>query len=197
MNDIPVQEALESVRRLQSAILEKRLFRGYSGWARIASGLATLVAAMLLARQPLTDPWTHLRAWGVILAVAVVFNYGALAWWFLVDPSVRADPRALKPALFAVPPLAVGGLMSLALIVQQDFDLLPGVWMCLYGLAQTTYRTTLPAGIAWVGYAYIVAGGLLLASGMPFGNPWPMGTMFFLGETAGGIILLAARETQT
>jgi hypothetical protein len=187
-----IHDALGQVRRLQALILERRFFEGYSGRARILSGGVALAAAAGLGCGLLPrTPAAHLAGWSVALAVALILNYGALAWWFLFDPGVRRNARLLKPAVDAVPALAVGAVLSVALVVVRQYDLLFGVWLSLYGLAQVAYRQSLPQGIYWVGLAYLACGAAaLLARPTAFLNPWPMGVLFFLGELAGGLILL-------
>jgi hypothetical protein len=104
---------------------------------------------------------------------------------------VRRDRAMIKPAVDAVPALAVGGLLSLAAIRVGQYDLLFGIWMCLYGLAQVAYRQSLPAGIYMVGLCYIVCGSCcLLSPAVRFLDPWPMGGVFFAGEIAGGAVLI-------
>ncbi|MFH0909786.1 MAG: hypothetical protein V1929_13585 [bacterium] len=190
-----VHDALAQVRRLQEVILEKRRFGGYSGRARIASGSVALVGAWLLAAVFPAKPEAHLVGWGVVLAVALVMNYGALAVWFFSDPGARRNRLMLKPAIDAVPALAVGAILTVALVAAKQYDLLPGTWMCLYGLAQVAYRQSLPQGIYIVGLAYMACGaGILLSTGLTFLNPWPMGAVFFAGELAGGLLLISNRK---
>ncbi len=187
-----IHDALDQVRKLQEVVLEKRQFAGYSGRARIACGVLALAGAAVLASNatPAT-PRAHLTGWGVVLILAVLINYACVAYWFLFDPQVRRNPLMLKPAIDAVPALAVGGGLSVALVAAGQYNLLFGTWMCLYGLSQVAYRLSLPAGIYWVGLCYIACGaGYLLTPGISFLNPWPMGIMFFLGEVAGGLMLL-------
>jgi hypothetical protein len=193
-----IHDALSQVRRLQELILNKRQFMGYSGKARIASGGLALVGAWVLSRGIIpATPEAHLAAWGVILAGAVLLNYSCLAYWFFFDDHVRRNPIMLKPALDALPALAVGGAVTVALILARQFDLLFGVWMSLYGLAQVAYRQSLPGGIYLVGLCYIACGAAYLVfQGASFLNPWPMGVMFFLGELAGGLILIHQEYTQ-
>lgn len=191
-----IHDALAQVRRLQELILEKRLFKGYSGKARIASGVVAIVGATVLSsgRMP-GDPLAHLAGWGVVLAIGVIVNYAALGWWAVSNPEVRRNPLMLKPAIDAVPALGVGAALSVALVLCREYQLLFGTWMCLYGLAQVAYRQSLPAGIYLVGLCYIVCGALcLLWSDIPFTNPWPMGIVFFAGETAGGVVLMMNEE---
>lgn len=187
-----VHDALAQVKVLQEFILAKNTFKGYSGKARLAAGAASLLAACVLGwpRMP-ASPWVHLAGWGIVLAVALVVNYAALVYWFLFDAGVRRNPLMLKPALDALPALAMGAILSLALIAHQQFDLLFGVWMGCYGLAQVAYRVSLPKGIYLIGLFYLACGAAcLLWPSVSFVNPWPMGWVFFVGECAGGWILI-------
>jgi hypothetical protein len=186
-----IHDALAQVRRMQELILEKRHFRGYSGKARIASGCVAIAgAAVLHSTLVPATPAAHLLGWSAVLVAGLLLNYVALLYWFLFDPDVRGNPIMLKPAVDAVPALAVGGLLALALILVEQHDLLFGACMCCYGLAQVAYRLSLPRGIYLLGLCYIACGAGCLIARVPLLNPWPMGITFFFGEVAGGIILL-------
>lgn len=185
-----IHDALAQVRRLRALILEKRRFSGYSGKARIGAGCVALAAAFVMGSDSMpSEPGAHLIGWGLVLAVGLLSNYGALTVWFLFNPNVRRKWVMLKPAADAVPPLAVGAILSVALILAEQFDLLFGVWMCLYGLAHTAYRHSMPVGILVVGVGYMACGAACLLWPPSFVNPWPMGLIFFTGEVAGGIVL--------
>ena len=192
-----IHDALAQVRKLQEFILEKRLFKGYSGKARIISGTAALAGAAILASDHVpNEPIPHLVGWGTVLLVGVLLNYVCLLYWFLFNPDIRRDPIMLKPALDAVPALGVGAVFTLVFIMLKQFNLLCGMWMCLYGLAQTAYRQSLPKGVCLVGLGYIGCGVLcLLPAPVIFTNPWPMGIVFFAGELAGGIVLITHKTS--
>jgi hypothetical protein len=186
-----IHHALAQVQELKQKVLEKQRFKGYSGRARALSGTTAFVAAWVMAyeRYPQT-PTAFLIGWGIVLAIAITLNYGALTYWFLFDPTVQRDLRRLKPVLEVLPPLFVGALFSLVLIKEKQFDFLYGVWMCLFGLANLATRHVLPRDIAWIGLFYIAGGTLcLLLGNISFLNPWPMGLIFFVGEWIGGVIL--------
>lgn len=187
-----IHDALAQVKKLEEFILQKRLFKGYSGWARIVSGTAALVGAALMASDLVpADVYVHLDGWGYVVLAGLVLNYGWLLYWAIVNREVRQNPVVLKPALDALPAITVGAFMTLALVLAEQFDLLFGTWMCLYGLAQVAYRSSLPAGIYSVGVGYILCGAWCLTSkSISFLNPWPMGIVFFVGELAGGVVLL-------
>ena len=187
-----IHDALAQVKRLQEVILSKRFFRGYSGKARIISGTVALAGSAIMDAKffPYSVEY-HLLGWCAVLIVGLLVNYTALFYWFLFDPQARRNPVMLKPALDAVPALAVGGTLSVAMIMYDQFDMLFGVWMSLYGLAQVAYRQSLPQGIYLVGLGYLVAGAVcLIAPWITFLDPWPMGIVFFAGEWIGGIVLI-------
>jgi hypothetical protein len=190
-----LRQALAQVAELHGRAIAGQRFRGYSGPARILSGVAALIGTVVLA-SPLTpaDPTRHLLGWLAVLAVAAVLNYGALARWFLYDPLVERDWRRLRPALVAMPVLLVAGVLSVVLWRVGQQQLLFGLWMTHYGLANLATRPHLPPAIGWLGAVYVAAGvGCLLAPGAGLLNPWPMGLVFGCGELAGGLILQADR----
>jgi hypothetical protein len=193
-----IHDALAQVRRVQQVILERRAFRGYSGAARAAGGLVALAGAAVLSSAclPQTE-WAHLAGWGVILAVALGINYGALGYWFLFDSETRRDFLRLMPAVDAIPPLAVAGILSLTLVVKGQFDLLFGTWMCLYGLVHVPYRLSLPRANYGIGLYYILCGTVCLFTPLgQFLHPWSMGLVFFVGEVSGGLLLHQHRLVQ-
>lgn len=195
MGSESIDSALEQVRQLKDILLRRRLFQGYSGWPRIISGPLALLAAFILSREFVpANNMIHLFGWGLLLAAALVVNYGALAWWFFGHDENRQNPSSIKPALDAVPSLAAGGILSLALIMTDHFNLLFGCWMLMYGLAQTTYTSQLTRGVYYTGLVYMLFGSVLALQAGPFTDPWPMGWMFFLGEIAGGLCLLQQKE---
>ncbi len=196
MSPDQLDDALEQVRKLQELVLEKRQFKGYSGVARIISGFAALAAAALLAskRVPAT-PEVQLLGWGLVLGLALVVNYGALIYWFTIHPPDRNNLTLLRPVFDAVPSLAAGAILSIALILARQFNFLFGVWMMLYGLTHLTCRQFLPRENGWVGLFYLVSGAFcLLMPGISFLNPWPMGITFFAGEVVGGLVFLSYRK---
>jgi hypothetical protein len=185
-----IHDALRQVHTLQELIVARQKFRGYSGKARIVCGCTALTAAVILAKFAEDNINAHLIGWGIVLAISLAINYICLLTWFLSDQKVKSNPHLLKPAIDAVPALAVGAVISLTLILHQQYDLLPGVWMMLYGLAQVAYRNSLDTGIYVVGIAYIIAGAtFILIPNLSFTNPWPMGITFFTGEICGGLIM--------
>lgn len=186
-----IHHALDQVRELRQKILEKQRFKGYSGRARAISGTLTLGAAVVMSdsRFPATAT-AHLAGWGAVFVAAMLLNFGAVMYWFLFDPEARRDPRRLRPAADVLPPILVGGVLTLALVVHGQFEYLFGIWMSLYGLANLAMRHVVPPRIWIPASIYLTAGIIYLLWPDPsFLNPWPMGLVFFAGEWAGGFVL--------
>lgn len=191
MNLLPLHDALDTVRHLKRALLEQQRFKGWSGPARILSGTVAIAMALLLDRQWIEPTeYAHTLAWGAVFGTAMFLNLGSLIYWFWRDPLIKRNVRRLGPLLDVIPPLFVGAVFTLVLMLSRNFDPLFGVWMCMFGLTNLASRYVLPSTINLVGIFYILAGVLcLLNPGMTFLNPWPMGLVFFAGEWTGGIIL--------
>ena len=186
-----IQEALRQVQELKQKILEKQRFKGYSGRARAISGTIALGAAAILASPYWPDTnEAHLAGWAIVFALACLLNFGAILYWFLRDPNAKRDVRRLRPIVDTLPPLLVGGILTLGLVRHEMYSWLFPIWMSLFGLANLASRHVLPPAISIIGWFYILAGSLLLLIGPDhFTNPWPMGIIFFAGEWMGGIVL--------
>jgi hypothetical protein len=185
-----IHEALAQVRELRMRVINAQRFTGYSGRCRIVGGTLALLAPLVLgaAWYPKT-PAAHLMGWGFVLTVSVVANYSAVLYWFLFDPDARRDVRRLLPTLYALPSLAVGGILTVTLIQRGAYNALFGTWMCLFGLTNLSSRQVLPKALWPLGLFYIGCGTVCLFwPSLSFTNPWPMGLVFGIGEWIGGFI---------
>ena len=186
-----IQSALNQVRAVQQHIIERNRFRGYCGKSRIASGCLALGAAIILWSCPLPTPLSvHLLVWGFVGFTALLLNYGALFHWFLYNPASTNGKGRVKPVIDVIPPLFVGGLLTISMIQINQHDLLFGIWMCLFGLANLATRQVLPKAIGFVGTFYLSCGSIcLMLPSQIFIHPWYMGVVFFIGEGIAGFAL--------
>jgi hypothetical protein len=185
-----IQFALSQVQELQQKILEKQRFKGYSGRARALSGTGCFLAAAFMGTRYYPQSISaHVIAWGLVFALALLLNFGAMLYWFLFDAGTERHVRTLKPIMDILPPIAGGGVLTLILMREGLHVYLFGMWMCLFGLANLAMRHALPRRIWLLGLAYTLSGIAFLMWPVPFLNPWPMGIVFFVGEWAAGFIL--------
>lgn len=187
----PVEEALRQVREMQARMLQKQRFKGYSGRARAIGGCACLLMALGLGVTGQGHTSTQvLTAWAVVFILAASLNFGALIYWFLTDPEVARDWRRLRPLGAVLPGLVAGGILTLALARQGHNELLYGVWMLLFGVANFASRAVLPRNIQWAGAFYMITGAsFLLFPIASFSAPLSAALVFFAGEWLAGFIL--------
>lgn len=191
MSSSQVHKALRQVQEIRQRIIERQLFRGYSGVARLCGGWLALCAACVMSL-----PWyphtvdAFVLGWGSVCALAFLVNLGAVLFWHFKKTNPQLTE--LRPVIDAVSPLVVGGILTLALLRIGAYDLLPGTWMCLFGIVNIASRHALPQSIFHLGWCYIACGVFVFVT-WPEGaflNPWPMGLVFFIGESTGGIIFM-------
>lgn len=128
--------ARENLSFIRNTMERATAFTGVPGWGGVWMGATALVAAGLAAQA------SSARAWlGVWLTEGVLaFLIGA---WSLGRKSRRLQGSVLaRPArqflLSFAPPVLVGALLTAALLGTGNAELLPGVWLLLYGAGVVT-----------------------------------------------------------
>lgn len=197
MNHKPgIIEALADIRTLKNKVFDRQLFCGYSGHARIAGGVIALGGALLLSRGGVpADPKAHVIVWGIVCALSGIINLIALVTWWKKQ---QARLALLRPVIDLAAPFLVGGLLTFSLLSHAVYDLLFPLWMSLFGLMNIASRHTLPHAMVYLGWYYISAGALCFAL-LPhtsFMNPLPMGVVFLIGETVGGLTFIKLRKDE-
>lgn len=120
-------------------------------------------------------------AWGVAAVLSLALTLGTSGW------QLRHSGRSLLRGGFGkfwlglLPAFGVAALLTLALIQVQQYALLPGTWLMLYGLGVLhASRHTVPL-VRWMGGAFLLLGAPALFAS------WPNG---FMGLGFGGIHLI-------
>jgi len=192
-----VHDALAQIKQLQGFILGKKNFSGYLWQTKIAGGAVVLLGTFIMASSCCPETVTaHLTAWVVIILIAMLINYGGLFYWFFYDKDSRRKWIRLLPAVDMLPEIVVGAVFTAIIIEYQQYDMLMGVWLCLYGLVHVSYRQALPKGSYIVGLFYIICGAYFLFQHVQFTNSLPAGIVIFAGETICGISLYKNRRQQ-
>jgi branched-subunit amino acid transport protein len=128
--------ARENLSFIRNTMERATAFTGVPGWGGVWMGVTALVAAGIAGEAPSTRAWL-----GVWLTEGVLaFLIGA---WSLGRKSRRLQGSVLaRPArqflLSFAPPVLVGALLTTALFGAGHVELLPGVWLLLYGAGVVT-----------------------------------------------------------
>src|SRR4051794_10584690 len=125
--------ALDNLRFIRETMERAGTFTAISGWGIVAVGVVAMVAAGVSRLRP-TVEW-RVGTWVVTAAACI-----ALSMWATARKARRSDLSmvsgpAQKLALAFSPAMVVGALLTVALLRTGANDLLPAVWMLLYGTA--------------------------------------------------------------
>jgi hypothetical protein len=190
--DDQIQEAIEKIDEMQKHISVNKLFKGYSGLARITSGIIVFCGTILISTRFIPETENALLfAWGAILFICIVLNYGALAYRSFHSNEIKQNPLIVKHVIEGLPSLFAGGVLTIVLVQAGYYHLLYGMWLLLFGLTNTAYRKTLPKLVFFVGLFYILFGTIVLITGfIPLYSPWALGLIICIGEMAAGNVLI-------
>jgi hypothetical protein len=169
------ENAKETLAFIRHMMESASTFTAVSGWGLVVVGAVGLAAAGLAWSG---DLGADLRVWipaaGASVLVATGFNVGKAR---RLDVPIWSG-AIRKLAWVMTPALVVGGLLTFALHEQGVPQLLPGMWLALYGAGVTAGGTFSVRAIRWMGLAFIVLGAValfrpdygLLVMGLGFGG---------------------------
>jgi hypothetical protein len=127
---------MDNLRFIREAMESASSFTAVSGWGQAAIGLSALAAAYAAWAQPGRRGW--LAVWFAEAVVSLLI--AGFAMW----RKARAHEQALlsrpgrKLVINFAPPVAVGALLTAVLFRAGQSDLLPAVWLLLYGAGVVT-----------------------------------------------------------
>jgi hypothetical protein len=160
--------AIDNLRFIRETMERASSFTAVPGWGGVAMGASALAAAAVSARAPTPDVWL-----GVWLAEA--FLALAIGVWAITTKARRTGiPLFAGPArrflLTLSPPLAAGGLATLALQRAGQTELLPGIWLLLYGTAIVTGGAFSVRVVPVMGVGFMLLGAIALFSPASWGT---------------------------
>lgn len=155
------EHTLETIRTLMERSQRYEHISGYSG---LVGGLAGLLgcAVLRLGLLPLVYPADFALVWGCVFAIAfaghVLFTFGRAR--------LRGEPvwsRQARTVLLAILPAFGAALAVTALIWRLGrADLLPSIWLTLYGCGVLATSFFAPRSIAWLGGTCFLLGCIAL-----------------------------------
>lgn len=151
--------ALDHLRFIRETMERAGAFTAISGWALLAVGASALGAAALAWRA-------RPQRWLVIWLAEAVLSFA------LASLATVRKARAARIPLFSIParrfalsfspPMAVGGLLTLALYRTGQFQAIPGMWLLLYGTGIVTGGAFSIGVVPVMGLCFMLLGGVTL-----------------------------------
>jgi hypothetical protein len=152
--------AIENLQYIRETMELSGTFTAVSGWGGILMGIVALIAAALAGPQEGGARW--LMVWLAAAAISA-----AAAGLAVVRKARRAGVPLLKGpgrkfALNFAPAILAGAVLTLALYEGGRADLLPGVWLLLYGTAVVAGGAFSVRIIPAMGLTFMILGAIAL-----------------------------------
>lgn len=178
--------AMDNLRFIRETMERSGAFTHVSGVGSVLMGLVALAAAGLATTAPNTTEWITiwLVAAGLSLGIATL----SIVRKSRSDGISILSGPARKFAWSAIPPLAAGGVLTLALVRAGTLELLPGMWLLVYGTSVVTGGAHSVRPVPAMGAAFMVAGLGALLTPASWGNIWMAGGFGGLHVAFGTII---------
>src|SRR5437762_10363421 len=152
--------AVENLKYIRETMERAGSFTAVPGWGGILMGVSALMMAVVSSRLPSRSWWFF--AWLGEAALAL-----AIGGWAMVQKAKAAKSPILygpgrKFALNLCPAMIAGAMLTLALFRMQQFALMPGTWLLLYGAAVVTSGTFSVKVVPIMGLSFMALGSLAL-----------------------------------
>lgn len=141
----------------------------------------------------------YLSIWSVCLAVALLINYGSLFIWYARSAGRQEKRQTRTVGIAILPAIALGAVLSLAMLANKLTWLLPGIWYATYGIGLFSSRAMLPRGVIAVASLFGIAGAALILTpnnALPL-QWWVMPIGFGLGQILIGYLLTQDRKSES
>ena len=165
---------MDHLRFIRETMEGAACFTAVSGIGEVAAGVTALAAAYVATRQ--STAWSWLLVWLWEGLIAFLITLGAIVWKARRSQEELFSKPGRRFALGLFPPLIAGGLLTPVLFTSGNVDVLPGLWLLLYGTGVVTggafsVRTVPVMGLAFMGLGAVALmtpaswGDALLAAG--------------------------------
>ncbi|MEM7417422.1 MAG: hypothetical protein AAF389_18165 [Gemmatimonadota bacterium] len=162
--------AMDNLRYIRQAMERSGSFTHVSGIGGVGMGSLAIGAAALAWNASTTAEW--LAIWLVAAGASLAVSVLAMARKSAADGVTLLTGPGRKFAWSVTPPLAAGGVLTIALVRAGAFDLLPGMWLLLYGAAIVTGGSHSVRSIPFMGAAFMAAGVGALLTPASWGDVW-------------------------
>ena len=173
--------AMDNLRFIRETMESAASFTAVSGWGQCAIGVTALGAAALASRQ---SKW---RAWLLVWFVEAIISLVISGWTMRRKARAASTPLLSRPgrklALNFAPPAFVGALLTVALFRAGHMNVIPSMWLLLYGAGVVTGGAFSVKIVPVMGLCFMFLGTIALAAPADWGDA-------FLAAGFGGLHLI-------
>ncbi len=152
--------AMDNLAFIRDTMERAGAFTAVSGWGMVIVGVAALTAAAVAARQPTEVAW--LNTWLAAASLAPVIMIAAIVRKARAARLPLLSGTGRKFLLSFSPPMIVGALLTIQLYNLGMYDVLPGLWLLMYGTAVVAGGAFSVRVVPVMGFCFMVAGAVAL-----------------------------------
>jgi hypothetical protein len=167
--------ALDNLQFIRDTLERAGSFTAVSGLGMVAVGSIAVIVSVIAAKEPTRQAW--LACWVAAAALNAVISVVAISRKAHGAGTHLLSGPGRKIALCFIPPMIVGGLLSVVLYRAGWVSLLPAVWLMLYGTAVVAGGTFSVPIVPVMGLSFIAFGAIALYTPPSLEN-WMLGLGF-------------------
>ena len=152
--------AMDNLAFIRDTMERAGAFTAVSGWGMVVVGVTALAAAAIAARQPTEVAW--LNTWLAAAVIAPLINLAAIIRKARAAKLPLMSGAGRKFLLSFSPPMVVGALLTIQLYNLGMYDVLPGLWLLIYGTAVVAGGAFSVRVVPVMGFCFMVAGAIAL-----------------------------------
>jgi hypothetical protein len=160
--------ALAEIRFIRSSLESAGQFTEVSGAAGIVMGVIGLLAFAASSLASTQSQW--LAVWLVAAVAGTAAGFAGMVRKSRARGASLTSPMARRFALAFIPAIAAGGALTAALALRGSYELLPAVWLLLYGVAVSAGGAMSVRVVPAMGLAFLVLGVIALFVPSPIAN---------------------------
>jgi hypothetical protein len=153
---------MDNLRYIRETMEAAATFTAVSGWGTVLIGATALGAAALSAATQSNARWMFIWLAEACLSVAIS-AYAMVRKARVSHVKLWSEP-ARKMAFSFAPPMMVGALLTLVFYEHRMLNLVPGMWMLLYGVAVVAAGTFSVRIVPVMGFAFMGLGSLAIVA---------------------------------
>ncbi len=164
------ERAMDDLRFIRQTMERAGSFTAVPGWGGVAIGVMAIGAAYVASIQPTSTRW--LLVWLATAVVATIIAASTLAHKARRAgvPISKGPGRKFLVSFLA--PVTAAAAMTAALYSYGAVALLPALWLLSYGATVITAGTFSVRAIPLMGMAFMIVGGLALATPASWADIW-------------------------
>ena len=165
---VPIdRRAADNLRFIRDTMERAASFTAVPGWGGVIVGFTAVLAGMVAADRPARVAF---YIWLMEAGLALLISFVAVRLKSKRLALSLRSQAARRALLSFVPPLMVGAVLTLVLFRSGDLNILPGLWLMLYGAAVVTGGAFSVRIVPVMGLCFMLAGAVALASPFAWGN---------------------------